>query len=326
MAKKFDLKSIGFFLVKVIITAGIIYYLLQKIELKKITHVMFSANPLYIFLAIALAFIIRYITACQTRILLAHQKVFLPTFKVFSINLISSFYTLFLPGDLSGSVIKWHKLSKPGGQRAQAFSVIAISRLINTLVIIGVGLIALMINNPFKMANVNLLISTALVISLLLLLPIFNKPTSLFVEKYFINTVLKFSPALIEKKVEKTWSIFKKFQELSKQDLISVCLLAILIQVLGIINHYVLASSIDIKLSIIIFAWLRSATAIIQMLPISISGLGVREGTLFFLLSKYNVAGSDALAFSFLLFGMGVIVCLVGGVFELKDFLGKKPA
>ncbi len=59
---------------------------------------------------------------------------------------------------------------------------------------------------------------------------------------------------------------------------------------------------------------------LINMIPVSISGLGVREGALLFLLNKYQILDSEVLAFSIIVFGIGTVVALIGGVIEAQNY------
>lgn len=52
--------------------------------------------------------------------------------------------------------------------------------------------------------------------------------------------------------------------------------------------------------------------AIAQVLPLSVSGLGLREGTLVLLLAPLGVATGQAVAFGLLLYGMNMVVSLLG--------------
>ncbi|MGH7799265.1 MAG: hypothetical protein ACREOW_01375 [Thermodesulfobacteriota bacterium] len=49
--------------------------------------------------------------------------------------------------------------------------------------------------------------------------------------------------------------------------------------------YYILASSLDIDISFIAIGWIRGTVVMVTMIPIFLSGLGVREGSLILLLS-----------------------------------------
>ncbi|HES59635.1 MAG TPA: hypothetical protein ENO18_04305 [Caldithrix sp.] len=71
---------------------------------------------------------------------------------------------------------------------------------------------------------------------------------------------------------------------------------------------------------------MRAAINIITMLPVSFAGLGVREGSLIFLLGNYGINPDTAFAYSLLLFFNMTLVSLFGGLIEFFDFLSGKRA
>ena len=68
--------------------------------------------------------------------------------------------------------------------------------------------------------------------------------------------------------------------------------------------------------------WMRSIAMLVAILPFSVSGLGLREGTLVALLGQRGVPADAALGYSLLVFGITVLsVALVGGVIEAIRWL-----
>ena len=92
-----------------------------------------------------------------------------------------------------------------------------------------------------------------------------------------------------------------QYHNLSKSELIYIFGLSLIAQFLGIFVMFLLALSIGLNLSFLDLGWIRSFIVIITMLPISFSGIGVREASLIVLLQPYSVSSSDAVALSFLL-------------------------
>ncbi|MNL57018.1 hypothetical protein D3C87_1805510 [compost metagenome] len=57
-------------------------------------------------------------------------------------------------------------------------------------------------------------------------------------------------------------------------------------------------------------------------LPLSVNGVGIREGSMVFFLSKVGLGSADALAVGMLSFAMLLLVGAVGGVIHLLEGLG----
>jgi hypothetical protein len=93
------------------------------------------------------------------------------------------------------------------------------------------------------------------------------------------------------------------------------------------VTYVLLARALSIELPFAAFGWMRSVSAVVTLIPISISGLGLREGTTVALLAERGVPHTPAFAFSLLVFGVTILaIGLVGGLLELTHWLAPRPA
>ncbi len=314
-------------LIKSAIVLGIFYYLSQEIDFFAIIKVIASANLFYYSAAFAIVVVNWCLQAYQTQIMLKCQGMFFSIYEIFRINLESSFYTLFVPGGFGASNAKWYKLSRPEGKKAQSFTIIVVMRLLSIITMIAVGLVALLLKNPFNYPHINVIVICILLLLVFLQLVIFNKMISAIVENYILSKLKRLIPGPLKEKIVKIQNSFYVFQELSSYNLFLILFIPICLHLLVTFSFFLISISVRMDVSIWVMMWITSVVLLIQIAPISISGLGIREGTLFFLLGKYNIPGSDALAFSFLVFSVSVLVALIGGVIEVRNFFsrGKTP-
>ena len=86
----------------------------------------------------------------------------------------------------------------------------------------------------------------------------------------------------------------------------------------GYIAAFILvAAALGLELSYLTIGWTRSAAILVAILPVSLAGLGLREGAFVLLLAPYGIAPADALAYSLLAFTTTVLaIGLIGGVVE----------
>jgi len=77
------------------------------------------------------------------------------------------------------------------------------------------------------------------------------------------------------------------------------------------------ARSIGVEISPLYFFIFMPIIWIIMTIPISVSGLGVREGAFIFFFSQVGVTNSDAIAISLLYYSYNVIVGIIGGLLLL---------
>jgi hypothetical protein len=77
--------------------------------------------------------------------------------------------------------------------------------------------------------------------------------------------------------------------------------------------------SLGMSISFITIGWVRAAVLMVSMIPVSVSGLGMREAVSLFLLKPYGISGEDVLGFSFLAFAATLLLIgAVGGLLEGK--------
>ena len=69
---------------------------------------------------------------------------------------------------------------------------------------------------------------------------------------------------------------------------------------MGILAWWLLCQALQIDLSLVTVGWVRSAVILATMVPLSVMGLGLREGAVVFLLTRYGIGQDTALAYSVL--------------------------
>lgn len=314
------MRKISSWLIRCVVSIGILCYLFLRIPFNQVIAALINTKITYILPAIFLQVGMNYISATQMKIFVSQQKMNFTVLNLIKINFITFFYRLFLPGELLTGAVRWYKLSKPSGMRAQALACIILARAINIFTLAVIGIVFFLIEMPYSSNYVSISLILGLLISLLLFVSIVNVATASRVE--YIVSKLNFAkiPNLIQEKIGKVWGSIKQFQEIPPRSLNYTLFLALLFHSVQIFSLYLFMRAVNINISIVTIAWITAAVFFLQMLPISVSGLGVREGAFVFLLRKYSICAPDAMALSLLIFAVSVAFALLGGVFEALEF------
>ncbi len=99
-------------------------------------------------------------------------------------------------------------------------------------------------------------------------------------------------------------------------------LLSCILHIFGIVSYYLISVAMGLNLSFVSIGWVRSTVILVTLIPVSISGIGLREGAMVLLLSLYNIQANDALAYSFVIFSVTVLgIGIIGGLFEATRLL-----
>ena len=105
-----------------------------------------------------------------------------------------------------------------------------------------------------------------------------------------------------------------------KQGLVVLLLFTILIWLFSIFQIYVIGLTIGIAFDYTFLLAIMSIAVIIELIPISVSGLGTREAFLVFALSLVGIAAGTAIAFSLLYMILAYwSIALIGLFFWVRD-------
>ena len=100
--------------------------------------------------------------------------------------------------------------------------------------------------------------------------------------------------------------------------LAGVALLSLLVQVLRIVQAYLLGRGIGIEVPFAYYLLFMPIGLIALLLPISISGIGAPQGIIVWLLAPAGVPGPEALALSTLIVLSGIVANLPGAWLYLR--------
>lgn len=109
---------------------------------------------------------------------------------------------------------------------------------------------------------------------------------------------------------------------MGRRELIEAAALSIVAQLLGIASFVCIASSLQLDLGLFAIGWSRSVMILVSMIPLSIAGLGLREGASLLTLPALGVSPETAVAFALLVTAVTVIgPAMIGGALEVARLL-----
>ena len=314
------MKKLFSWILKLSISSGILYYIFTIIPISEVVTSIASAKVSYIIIALLIVVVTHYIVACRMKVLTDKQGMSLSIRHIFEISFMTSFYGLFLPGSLTAGAIRWYKLSRPDNKWMEALASILYGRLINIIILAILGVSFWAFDMPTESNDMIGLSLLAILCGLLITyFLIFRGKAFYFLQKSMAQVNLPLVPTVFRNKITRFLISTRQYHNLSRNSLIYIVGLTLTSHLLGILVFYLFALSLEINISFVTVGWVRSCVLFIAMLPVSFSGLGVREGTLIILLQPYGVLSTDIVALSFLLFVRILLVGGIGGLFEARN-------
>ena len=313
-------KKILLQLLKITISIGLISFLIWKVSPSSLSRYLKSIDPFLFAAAIIVFFLSSFLGAVQWYILLRKSDFNLTFPRVLSLYLVGLFFNNFFPANVGGDAYKIFDVARMGNDPYKVFAITLLDRIFG---IFGLCILALIssfiilptgnINNLWVYILLFMVIVGGCVIVLL------NRRLSHFLRSIFIRI--------------KLWNIGKRldtiFGQLGglrnlKPVMAKVTLLTLSIQFLRIITHIIVGRSIGMTMSgwvpLYFFVFIP-LLGIIMILPISINGLGVREGAAVLLFTGVGILPEQALLVEFLTYVVMVAVSLCGGVLFLRRYI-----
>jgi uncharacterized protein (TIRG00374 family) len=275
--------------------------------------------------AFALNLVSAYLEGVQLWILLRRAAVPTGIWNVFETKMTTRFYAQFLPSELMAASVKFYRLAEPTKQWSEVMAALVFFRVINMGVLTLLGLAFWAVEMPKGPGR---WIGLVLIAMTLLLLAIHLSLSSTRVARLGKRVLATrwfawFKGKLVDKIKDFTNKTIESYR-LFHASALTISLFAVVRHAIGIYSFWLVARALGVDLSFLTIGWIRVVLHAIMSLPISLSGIGVREGSLVLLLHEYGVAGADAVALAFLLFVINLAQNSLGGIFELKNMIRPK--
>jgi glycosyltransferase 2 family protein len=276
---KQPIKKIKKFLLplKIFISVGLLVFLFYKLKTISIYETISSINLLSVVMVILLLFAVLIIGTLNIYILIRTMNFKVSFYKMFGYFLVSWSLGSFLPGKM-GEFYILPLLKKEGIGYGQSMAFSVIDKLLTFVCLAILTLIAFFLFLPMK--DVLGVIIGIVVVLFLFLLLISNK-TREIIKKYFLRRYAHkfqgFSKTL--------FFLFKK----RKQVLILNLGLTVLKWFLSALSFFIIFKAFGAKVSLVMVFLLTASTTLLSFVPITMSGLGLRESVGVYLYSFLNV-------------------------------------
>lgn len=301
--------------VKLIISACLLGLVFYFIPFANVTSSLRTAEPSWFAAALGLGILQVYLSAARLKILTDKQGINASYPDIVKINFIGTFYGTVLPGELVSGAIRWQRLYKIDRKGHEALSAIIFARIISTVYLLLFGLLFSLLDETRSHFNLLVPIFFTIFIGLVLVCLIGTIPQ-------FTTVLVRFEKAMplsVQRILQKQLSAIGRFRQLPRRSILTVSIISCLEHLVGIFLILFLAHAVSAELTFVQIGWLRSAVVLVQLLPVSFSGLGVREGTIALLLQPYGIEGALAVSLSLLLFGKNLFIGAIGGILEVKS-------
>ncbi len=307
-------KPILILIVKLVVSAGLIVYLLSRIHIERFWDTLASADLAYIALALVVYLFTQMISALRWAVLARPMGFATPFKDVVVYYLIGMFFNLFAPSTVGGDVSRVYYLARDGNQGAPHGSVrstlpaavsVFMDRAVGMVVLVWLGAIGLALSPGYGVPQMVRYVTFALALAFIVA----------GVCVHLLRRVLPEDGHPLLVKLRLALRSYRDRWQVIPQAMV----LSFVIHLIQAWIHVVLGRAIGLDIpfsfSIILYPLVGTFSAI----PISLNGIGLREGGYLFLLAVIGVNSTQGVTFGILLFVVVALDSLIGGlVFLLK--------
>jgi hypothetical protein len=298
-------------LIKLVFSSLIIFYLFSQAPLNQVLQALRKVRLDFILAAGILYLMAQVLSAYKWNLIarpLGFKKKFI---NIVAYYFIGMFFNLFMLGSIGGDVVRAYYLGGKTKRIIPAGYSIFIERYTGGLALITILSIAILI--PFKDSTIPSFASWSII----------GGTVIVWLVTIFMPKILSFFP-LIKKWGEKIHLQKMKVYWDEPQMIKGPILISFLFQTLFILIIILVGWGFGIKVPLYYFFIFVPLGDLLSILPITLNGIGVREGCYVFFLHLGGVNTSTALAFSLLCLVVVWGVSLLGGIVYLfGNFDGK---
>lgn len=302
-------------LVRLGVSAALLYFVLRSIDLQAFWQRVISMHPGWIALALIVYAAQQMIGVWRWDRLLRAQHVEVERKKLAESIWVSMFFNNFLPSNIGGDVVRITDTAREAGSKTLATTVVLVDRALGLtalLVVAALGAFALWLGGTYVPGSRWLWIACiALVLAAIFVIAMPD----------FVGHLLAPLRAL-----KKPW-VTERAQRLEEavmrfgkaRGVMAGAFGAAIVVQLAIVAFYLLtAKGLSVPLPMLLGAVLIPVSLAVQMAPISINGFGVREAVFAFFFRRFGLPPDAAVALSLVSTGMVMGLSLIGGLLFVK--------
>lgn len=300
---------------KLAVSIALLSLLLAKTDLHALGMLFRSMHFPIFFGAICLYLLAQVLSTVRWRCLLQAEKIHLPFWRLILLYFEGMFFNLMLPTAIGGDLVRGYQVSRLTERREESLASILVERLSGFVALAIIACIAIIpayaqVSDPLVawLTAGSAAGMVALIASLLS-----DRLQVLFFKLLHSIGLGRFHDAVhrLYEAIQQYWT--------HRSALLLALGLSLVLQSLVITIFYLISLALNLSVPFLYFFLFVPLMSVISMLPISIAGLGLREGSAVYLFTKVGLDVAGALSLSLLWFtvtalcsGLGGIVFLVG--------------
>lgn len=295
--------------VRLLVSLGLLVFVLLTIGLERIGRSLLQADLGPFLLAFVLFFSGVVVRAARWRALLVTLDIQVPFGRLVYLYFVGSFFNAFLPTGFGGDVVRVLELSQDT-QGTAAAGTVFVDRMTGLLVLFGMALLALPFSGDLVPVQVRLAVGLLSFGGLL--------TGGLILQGRWLRRLGGWLPGPLALSGQGVVArVYQAVTACGQRAVGKALAISLIFNILLVLLNYLAAHAVGMRLALPYFMLFVPVLSITLMLPVSVGGLGVREGMAVVLFTQAGVNEAVAAAASLAVYAISTTTGLFGGLLYL---------
>jgi glycosyltransferase 2 family protein len=281
--------------IKLAVSVGLLTLLFSRIDAGRLwAGVRHASIP---WLGLALGIYVGTILAniWRWQLLLRAQDVQLTSRALFGSLLVALFFNNFLPSNIGGDVIRISDTARPSGSKTLATAIVFVDRLIGLMGLAFVAAVSATVATAMpehgRLPIRPVWLWAGFVAGIALSTPALLAPDRL---SRLLQPLTVFHPEWVGDRLEKLTAMLVRFR--NRRSALAACFAgAVGVQLASVVFYAAVAHALRVPVAFWDLAVIVPISFVVQMLPVSVNGFGVREATFSFYFARIGLPLESAL-------------------------------
>jgi uncharacterized membrane protein YbhN (UPF0104 family) len=309
--------------VKLSISIALLVVLFWSIDLGSLWTTAKLASVPWLLVALLIFAVNVGAAAWRWRLLLGAQHVHVRLRSLLSSCLVANFFNNFLPSNIGGDVIRIKDTARPAGSKTLATTVILVDRALGMIALVlvaAMGATAAGHAHPSAAPIWPLWLWAGFLLAAAACAPVVFAPDGF---GRLLQPLTVFHPEWVGDRIEKLTGALARFRD--QPAALAACFGgAVFVQAAVVVFYYAVAYALHLNVAFTDLAVIVPVSFVVQMLPVSLNGFGVREATFSFYFTRIGQPIEAALLMSLVAQALVMLFSLTGAAVYISRARGQR--
>jgi glycosyltransferase 2 family protein len=296
---------------KATVSVVLLAVLLSRVDTAGLWEGARSASPVWLLIALALYACNLATGTWRWLVLLRAQDVWLRKRTLLGSYLVATFFSNFLPSNIGGDVVRIRDTAQPAGSKTLATTIVLVDRVLGLMGLMLVAAVGATISAT-RQSGTQLIwpmwLWAGFTIGAVCLVPIVLAPSGF---KWLLQPIAIIHPEWVGKRLETLTEALSRFRD--RPAALAGCFTgAVVVQTVLVIYYLAVVHALHMPVTFWDLAVIVPISLVIQMLPVSVNGFGVREAAFAFYFARLGLPIQSALLLSLVSTALAMLFSLSG--------------